>query len=245
MTVAVVAGALAATRPDFVAWRPEDWSALAAWVTAIVAVVAGTVAWRQLSEARRLRVEQAQPYVAVYMDRTPGHDHFIDLVVRNFGTTVARDIRLQITPQPRRAVQGNDPEDVWLPAGIPALVPGQEWRTWWDFSPQRFKTELPDRHDALVSYSDSQHKELPSTPSVLDWAAYRGRLFVSTYGAHDAAVALQEIGKTLGSWQENIHGGHAVFVGDGTANQRGHEYLEALRAKQRADPGTQDQQGSP
>jgi len=212
----VAVGLVLATRPDFMAWRPEDWSALAACVTAVVALAAGGIALSQLGEARRLRIEQAQPYVAVYMDRTPGHDHLIDLVVRNFGTTVARDIRLQITPHPRRAAaQSHDLKDVRLPVVIPTLAPGQEWRTWWDFTTQRFKTELPDRHDATVTYRDSQDKELLSTPSVLDWAAYRGRPSATTYGLHEAVAALQEIEKTLGSWQESIDGGLAVFVRDG------------------------------
>ena len=218
----LVGGALVATRPDFPAWRPEDWSAAAAWITAGVAVIAGVIALSQLRLARRLRKEQAQPYVVAYMDRTPGHDRLVDLVVRNFGTTVASDIRLQIAPLPRRAVQGAGTENVWLPEGIPALVPGQEWRTWWDFTTQRFQTDLPDRHDALVTYRDSQRRGLPVTPSVLDWAAYRGRLSVTTYGPHEVAEALREIEKTLDRWQESIHGGLAVSVRDGDAqDQRG------------------------
>ena len=60
--------------PDFAAWTPNDWSALGTIITAAVAIVAGFVAWRQLREARRLRLEQAQPYVVCFAERTAGHD---------------------------------------------------------------------------------------------------------------------------------------------------------------------------
>jgi hypothetical protein len=58
--------------PDFVAWTPDDWAALGTNVTALIAVAAGLVAWRQLREARRLRLEQAQAYVVCFAERTQG-----------------------------------------------------------------------------------------------------------------------------------------------------------------------------
>ncbi|MEJ7655287.1 MAG: hypothetical protein WKH64_19105 [Chloroflexia bacterium] len=50
--------------------------------TAGIAVTAVVIARRQLAEARRVREEQAQPYVAVFMTSS-GVDQFHDLVVRN------------------------------------------------------------------------------------------------------------------------------------------------------------------
>jgi hypothetical protein len=38
-------------------WSAEAWAAIAAWLTAIIALIAGFVAIGQLDEARRLRLE--------------------------------------------------------------------------------------------------------------------------------------------------------------------------------------------
>lgn len=212
--VAVVGGGWP---PAFGAWQPSDWTALAAGVTAITAVVAGTIALLQLRHARALRREQAQPYVAAFMEPTEADPHLVDLVLRNFGTTVARDVRITAVPPLRRTGRrGDDPEDVWLPEHIPALVPGQEWRTLWDSSAERAGSDLPDRHDVTISYRDSHNRTLPDTPSALDWAAYRGRRWLGTYGIHHAAKALREIDKTTKKWTDT-RGNLAVRARDGDA----------------------------
>lgn len=228
--------------PDFAAWGPADWTALAGWVTATIALVASTIALLQLRHARRLRREQAQPYVVAYMEPMVGAPEFVELVVRNFGATIARDVRISATPALRRTVQGGDPEDVWLPEYIPALVPSQEWRTLWDFSPERTSAALPDRHEVVVSYQDSKNKKLPDTPSVLDWGAYRGRSWIERRGLHDAAEALREIAKITKKWNNSIHGGLKVYVRDGdAADQRQRAFAESLQQRpdrQNVQPGT-------
>ncbi len=221
---------------DFGAWKPDDWSALAAWVTAAVAVAAGWIALGQLGEARRLRLEQAQPYVVLFMEPSAADPKFIDLVVRNLGATAARDVELTISPTAQRSLQGGGCEDVWLPTSLPVLVPNQEWRTFWDFTPERSAADLPNRYEAQVAYKDSQGKESFSTPSVLDWSTYKGRQWMTAYGLHDIGKAAREINKTLGKWQEDHRGGLAVFVRDGAAkDERQRERMEALRAQRTAE----------
>lgn len=143
ITLAILAASLLGW-VDFAAWGPDDWSALAGCVTAAVAVAVGVVAWSQLGEARSLRLEQAQPYVVAFMESTPHHQGgHVDLVVRNFGSTAALNVEVRIEPVPRRS--GNDLgtyQDVKVPDKIPVLVPGQEWRTWWDTAPRRAKANL-------------------------------------------------------------------------------------------------------
>lgn len=105
-----------------------------------------------------------------------------------------------------------------MPPSIPSLVPGQEWRTLWDFTPQRVKTELPDRHEAVANYRDLHQHALAPTPSVLDWSTYRPRMWVTTYGLHDIGKALKEISETTATWQGDLHSGLAVFVHGRAAN---------------------------
>ena len=219
VAVVIVAAAGAAALIVFDAlgvWSPEQWSATAAWVTAAIALAAGLIAVRQLGEARRLRLEQAQPYVAVFMESGDDVDErFVYLVIRNFGTTAAMNVRLEIDPAPQRAA-GGGVEDVWLPDCIPVLVPGQEWRTLWDFAPRRAEDELSSRHDATVAFEDSQGKRFQFA-YVLDWSVSKERMHVTTYGIHHAAKALRDIDRKLGRWQESVHGGLAVTVRDGDA----------------------------
>lgn len=173
------------------------WSALAAWTTATLALVALLVARSQLREARRLRREQAQPYVAVFMDHSAADPQFLDLVVRNFGTTAATEVVLRIEPKPQRASASQEGyKDLWLPDRIPTLVPGQEWRQLWDFTPERVKTDLPERHEAVVTFKDSRGEE-HRFEYILDWGATRSRMYVTTYGVHHGVKALREISKTL------------------------------------------------
>lgn len=203
----------------------EEWSALAGWATAAVALIAGGVAVGQLGEARRLRLEQAQPYVVAYMEPNATSTYYMDLVVRNFGTTAAHDVRLKVDPRPRRAAGTGGA--VCLPDSIPVLVPGQEWRTMWD-SGARLKSDLPDRHEAVVSFKDSQGAPLLPFRSILDFGTHKDRLHTVVYGVHDAAKALREINKTIKKWRKPGYTGLAVTAWDGEAAS------ERLRARHEA-----------
>jgi hypothetical protein len=233
ITAAAIGGLVAAA--IVLPWAPETWSAIAAWLTAGVAIAAGVVAVGQLSEARRLREEQAQPYVAIFMETKPEVDErFVELVIKNFGLTAAFNVRITIEPSPHRAKDGSHAR-VWLPEHIPTLVPGQEWRTHWDFGPRRAGSALPSRHAATVHFQDSQ-EEAFRLQYVLDWGLYENRMQVTTYGAHHAAKALREIQKTTARWTESAAGGLSVVTRDGDArDDRLRQELDERRAPADAD----------
>ena len=73
---------------------PGGWTGLAACITAAVAIGAAIIGRNQLSEARRLRKEQAQPYVVVFLSQIEGDAQHMDLVIKNFGKTAATDVRV-------------------------------------------------------------------------------------------------------------------------------------------------------
>lgn len=233
---AVVVGAVVTGFVD--SWSPETWSAVATWITAAVAVAAAYVGLHQLGEARRLRLAQAQPYVVAYIEPSAASSVLVDLVVRNFGTTAAHDVRLTIAPTPQRAIDEDTPPEqrhVWLPESIPVLVPGQAWRTLWDTGLRRYedgRSRLPEHHDATVSYADSSGERY-QTAAVLDWRMLAHRDTVTVYGAHDAAKALRDISKAVGAWKET-GGGLSVHVRDGDAkDERARERREARLAERR------------
>lgn len=196
---------------NLVARSPEFWSALAAWVAVLVGiatvVVAGRYAKHQVDEARRTREEQAQPNVVIYTETTPSHWQFLDVVLKNFGTTPAFNVTVEITPQLRQTPDyaGGETEAVPFPKLTRTLAPGQDLRTNWDFavgreeyntklraqldkgelSDEQFREkELKSQHEAIVRYEDSRENKY-ETRSILDFDLLRDTMRVSTHTVHE------------------------------------------------------------
>jgi len=201
----------------------------------VLAVAAGLIARGQLRETKRLREEQAQPYVVVFMESSPAGEWLIDLVVKNFGSTAAHDVRVEFDPPLRRAA-GED-GTVSVPASIAVLVPQQEWRTLWDTGIARADSDLPDHHVAKVRFSDSQRRELPTYEFVLDWGVVKARDVVTVYGSHHAATALREMAKEVKKWREGASGGLKVFTRNGDA--RDQRMREAMQERRSARQGAE------
>jgi hypothetical protein len=219
-------------------WPAERWSAIAAWLTFGIAVVAAVVAYHQVREARRLREAQAQPYVVAYLGEsfpTPGHG-FLDLVVKNFGATAAIDIAVAIDPDPRRYPVAMGEVRVDIPP-IRTLVPGQEWRTYWDaLHTRKLDQHLPDRHTATVSFSDTRG-ENHTFAFDLDFGQFKHQGNIIVYGTHEAAKALRDIHATVKRWDESPGKGLRTFVRDGDARDK---RIMEEREKRRSRPGETD-----
>lgn len=204
----------------------------AAVCTLVVAVTAVFFARGQLKEARTLRREQAQPYVTVSMERSAASSDLIDLVIKNLGTTAAFDVDLVSEPVMTRGADG-DRSDVWPGAKIPTLVPGQEWRTFWDTTYRRLGQEaqhLANRHQVTVEFNDSRGDSYQFA-SVLDWDVLRGRQSITERGVHDAAEALRAINKEMEKWTEGSRDGLKVVTRDGEAKDaRRAAHYQRMRA---------------
>lgn len=169
LAVLCATGSLSPTYQWFVRYFPPDvWSALAAWVAVAVGIVTVVVAGRyakqqvekaqdQVREAREARLdqerqaqeaidiqvriaeEQAQPNVVLYTELNPSAKQFMEIVIKNFGTTPAYHVKATFDP-PLKAtpnlVSKGKLADVPIPE-FPILAPGQEWRTGWDHSISR------------------------------------------------------------------------------------------------------------
>jgi hypothetical protein len=62
---------------------------------------------------------------------------------------------------------------------LPTLVPGQEWRTFWETGWHAAVNRNADgRHTVRVNFADSRGDPLPAYDSVLDWAALSERAYV-------------------------------------------------------------------
>jgi hypothetical protein len=186
----------------------DQWTAIGTVGTFVVALLAAAFAYFQVREARRLRTEQARPYVAAYLELGSEIDvTFILLVVKNFGATTARDITVT-TDKPMKRAWGNsqNPEDLLLFDKLPVLVPGQSWRTLFDWGPDRFKAGLNDTYTLTVSSHDSAGKRLKDEVFVLDWNTFKPTRNVGVKTIHDVGKSVKEIENTLSKWTEGIRG---------------------------------------
>ena len=191
----------------------ETWAALGTWAAVLIAGGAAFLALRQLKEAQAVREEQAKPYVMAFTDHSLAGTEFLEFVVRNFGTTAAFDIRIQSSPELRRANGNEDGELVELPTVIPMLAPGQEWRTYYDSGISREGSALPDRCDIYLTYSDSKgNKE--SSSAVVDWETLKSKQYLEILNIHHFAKDFQKFSNMAKKWSDS-DGGLAAIVYDG------------------------------
>jgi len=144
-------------------------AALAQVATAVVAVAAAIFAWRQVTEARRTREAQAQPFVVV--DIQPGRAwmNWLTMVVENIGKTLAKDVRITFDPPLTTTVKDNDlAKSVLIREGVAVLPPGRRVETLFDLSHDRLKQGLPMRYEVTVSFRDYRNRQQESLPYIID-----------------------------------------------------------------------------
>lgn len=168
--------------------------------TCVVALLAAIVAYRQLREARRLREAQAQPYIVVDVEQSVVSRRILNLVIRNTGQTLARDVTIRFDPplQSTLDAEGFPPAKFKaLANGIPALPPGREYQIMLDSTVAHYESKLPDSYTVTVSFRDRDGKKLEDLSYELDLAMFRSAPYVQEFGIHDVAQELQRIQKTL------------------------------------------------
>jgi len=113
--------------------KATDWTAVtawAAWATVTIYIVLGIFAWLQVLQARKLRKEQARPFVVV--DFEVGFLAY--LTVENIGRTMARDVTIRFD-KPLESTLSRPREIDETPLfrePIPTLPPGKKIRVLFD-----------------------------------------------------------------------------------------------------------------
>lgn len=190
-----------------------DLSNAATALAFVVAAAAAVASWRQLSEARLMRLsheqaaerarrDQARPYVMVSFEQTPVMFNGVDIVIQNVGAGPAYDVRIESSPaltRAKKAAYGDHPdpfETRYFREPIPLMPPGYNLRTFFDDAKERFDNAADERFVFTVSYHDGQGDSWTET-SVQDLGIMRDLLFTETLGEHHSAKALREIKKVL------------------------------------------------
>lgn len=209
-----------------------EWAAIGTCATAVVALAAAAFAYFQVREARRLRLEQSQPYVVVDLQPSSVWSNILNLVVENVGRTVAHDVRFNFEPELRSTQDTRFPlrDSVLVREGIPSMPPGRRIQALFDVSHERKDSNLPMRYDVEVDLRDSAGRDLPTQRYVLDLSYLYGLTEVTEYGMHHAAKALREIEKSIGKWSD-IHGRLKVWTRDEDRRSERHQVEEFLTGR--------------
>lgn len=162
----------------------------------VVLIAAAFFGRRQLNEAKELREAQTRPFVVIDLGSS-AHTLF-DLVVKNIGPTLARDVRFEFDPPIRSTDDDLDPNKVKMfREGISTLAPGKEIRTLFETGPARHESELPDTYEVTVSYSDQTGKRKYQERIDLDFGLYWDRRTVQRRDVHDLYKQLETIAKEI------------------------------------------------
>lgn len=190
-------------------WWGRDaaaWTALAAWATVIVYIGLFFYARRQVGEARRLREEQARPFVVADFEVGPP----IILTVENLGRTLARDVTIRFDERIETTglLETSKPYDVnevrLLREPLPVLPPGKKIRVLFD-SQARFTSDLPLAFGVTVSYRGPLGQKYPADRYTLDLGMYAETLFPPK-GLPQLVQELAKVRDELGRWRSGLRG---------------------------------------
>lgn len=173
-------------------------------VQLIVLVAAAIFGWFQLREAKDLREEQARPFVVI--DIEGSRPRLFDIVVRNTGRTIARDVRFSFSPPLESSMEHVSVERLKMfRDGISTLAPGKELRTLFDSGPKRYQAKLPDAYEVTIDYR-GQRKAYTDKVD-LDFGLYWNRMYVTVHDVHDLHKELAGIHQEIRKWTARLGGG--------------------------------------
>jgi hypothetical protein len=209
-----------ATR-TFLRVSTDVWQAIGSLATAgalivavIVAVIAGKqfkattdgaaaqlaadreAARTQLEQARKAALDQARPYVVVSVQSSPTSFMMLDFIIENAGAGPAFDVKISVDPPLRRTHEETDmafADARIFREPLPMLPPRYVLRSHLDSTVERYSADgegLPKTHAVTIAYHDGHGHEW-TEKSTLDLTTGEGLLFVTEYGIHHVAEALQ------------------------------------------------------
>jgi hypothetical protein len=202
-----------------------DWAAVAAWaacVTVGIYVVIGLFAWRQVREARKLREEQARPFVIV--DFEPGF--LVYLTVENLGRTMARDITIKFDKPLTSTLRGPRELDVspLFREPIPSMPPGKKIRVLFDQFNDRADAGLPMTYDVEVRFRGPIGNKWLTDPYRLDLGMYLGSALPQK-GIPELVAEVKNISEEIKKWRGSGLSGLLVH----TLGQRRQDRIDTRR----------------
>lgn len=168
LKIGIVAGAIALTLivvALFTATASSSGavSAVAATFSALAAVTTASVSASALLQVRKDSRSTTRPQVAAWMRRGGAHG-YIDFVVKNFGESIAHDVRIVIEGLPEWAAVDAVLSALWnrYRQPIPTLVPDLELSNTYAGLPEHPENP-PDQVTVRISYTDDAGRPYADT----------------------------------------------------------------------------------
>src|SRR5258708_6932283 len=154
---------------------PTNWTqvgAVAAWATVAIYLALGIFAWVQVLQARKLRRDQARPFVIV--DFEPGF--VVYLTVETLGKTMARDVTIKFDkPLETTLKRPRELDDTPLFREPTATFPpGKKIRILLDSISDRVTAGLPLTYTVTVKYRGTASEKPFEETYKLDLGMYLG-----------------------------------------------------------------------
>jgi hypothetical protein len=213
-------------------WWGRDaaaWTALAAWATVGIYLALGIFALVQVLQARRLRKEQARPFVVV--DFEIGLS--IVLTVENLGRTLARDVTIRFDQPIEMSgfLESATPYDVnevrLLREPLPVLPPSKKIHVLFD-SGRRLEMGLPLAFGVKVRYRGPSGRKRFEDRYTLDLGMYVTTL-LPPKGVPELVAEVEQLRKEIHSWRGT---GRGPIVR--TLDERKRDRIEVRRASLRS-----------
>ncbi|MCU1407353.1 MAG: hypothetical protein JWQ43_3656 [Glaciihabitans sp.] len=230
---------------SFLGVDADQWSLAAAVATTAgfaIGTVVAIVAVGQFLQSQRVHREQTRPFMIITAEPSPIDQTFVDLVVRNIGTTPAYDLTIAITPRIERVREesGYEVADARIFRETIAMwAPGYELRQWFDSHIERENVRKeraaageespPEQFTARLTYYGSsrarwfRRRERWVEDQVIDIEIGKGTMYTDIYGIHHVAKSLREIGNMINKAKLGETPKHVVVEGR-------EEYIGRVRA---------------
>jgi hypothetical protein len=208
-------------------WGGSEWQAVAAFVAIFVA---GPITFWQVMEARKVRLDQARPYVVVDFEF---RNVLIYLRIQNIGKTMARDVRVKFD-EPLTSTLANSAAltSRLLSEPIPMLAPGRSVSLIFDSFPSRYERqhEFPLSYSVMIEYDDDRGQPFNDPPYPLDLGSY-AEASLDPKGLPDLVGEIVKLRQELHKWTDTSRRGLRM----NTASRRVEDRREfhALRRRRR------------
>jgi len=169
-------------------------------VVAVSTLVYAILTWRLVTETKRMREVQTEPKVSVRAELNDEHGHGgIDLVIRNGGQGLARNVRFKFQGDPSYSDKERPADQLpVIKNGLPYLGPNQTFRflMGWLFG-ERFTRATQAPWTFVMRYENQSGKSKEET-YVVDFSQF-AQLIVG------GGAPIYQIAKHLEALQKDVH----------------------------------------
>ncbi len=173
------------------------------------------------------------PYIVVYFDAQTDSPIF-DLVVKNTGKTIARNVKISFDPPLKTSLKNYNIDQLALiHQPIPALPPGFEIRTSIDRLETRLNSDLlPKVYKVRVTCTGGLNDRIRQLEYILDLRMFHGILETHTSSMTDLTHAVEQISRSVEHLSDQIERLPKTLENNGEIVQAIQKLDETIKSKE-------------